>query len=93
MLTLAALFAVSATGLAQASVATPAAPAKAAVEKRSCRSTYATGSIMNARICHSHAEWARIDAASQQKIDSRANSSTIQRSQGGAGDGRDSFGQ
>ena len=64
------------TCLVQAGVLTPAVTGNAEAEKHSCRSTYATGTIMSARVCHTRTEWASIDAANQQKIDNRRNSNT-----------------
>lgn len=49
-------------------VASTAASEKAK-EKKICRAEANTGSIMPKRVCHTQAEWAEIEAASNQALD------------------------
>ncbi|MFV0625087.1 hypothetical protein ACBY01_13905 [Sphingomonas sp. ac-8] len=70
----AVLLAAAASGVAMAQD-TPADPASgkkggASTEKKVCRRTQTTGSILAGKpICHTKAEWAQIDNASQEGVD------------------------
>ena len=67
MLILAALLL---SGAIQADSAAAAAPTPAKAEKKSCRSSGTTGSIMpGKRVCHTRAEWDQIDGANQAQND------------------------
>jgi hypothetical protein len=68
-----------APAVAQESNDTTAAPAT--VEKKVCRNSVATGSIMKSRICHTKAEWKEID---RQNIQANDQFSARQRSRVGS---------
>lgn len=86
----AAFLALAATG------GPPAEDAKSspvADDKKVCRTVAATGSIIDKHVCHTRAQWRQIDADAARAFENRSNNGTIDRSQGGAGNGTDSFGQ
>ncbi|MDV3456240.1 hypothetical protein RZN05_04535 [Sphingomonas sp. HF-S4] len=58
----------SSVSIAQDAAPSPAEP-KPAKEKMICRSQVATGSFMTKRVCHTKAEWARINGANEQHTD------------------------
>lgn len=64
----------------------------AASEMKSCRSAVATGSIMSKKTCYTRAQWAAIDKARERQFE-KARTNTLERAQGGAKVGEDSFGQ
>jgi hypothetical protein len=47
----------------------PAKEAKPIAEKKICRSSVATGSIMPKRVCRTSSEWAQIDRANADEVD------------------------
>lgn len=66
--------------------------AKADGGKRVCRAAVPTGTIMSHKTCRTKAEWAQLDAEAERAFLNRRNSNTVERSQGGAEVGLDSFG-
>lgn len=57
-----ALIAAPAQAEPAAAPSSPAAPPAASAERKICRASVATGSIMQRKTCHTRAEWERIDA-------------------------------
>lgn len=67
--------------------------ASASPEKSICRRMTVTGSIWSTKVCHTQAQWATLDRASDATMQNRRTSNTIDRAQGGAGGHTDTFGQ
>lgn len=61
-------------------------------DKPICRRMTVTGSIWSTKVCHTQAQWATLDAASDATMQNRRTSNTTDRAQGGAGQ-TDTFGQ
>ncbi len=78
-------------------VAIPAAAQTASTKpddgKRICRSDIPTGTLMTKKTCRTKAQWAAIDHDAEQAFLNRRTLNTVDRSQGGAAVGEDSFGQ